>query len=121
MDIHSSQNLINATVPNRLCISENHIPSLFPDVLCIAFQVNGNCRYTMGVLMSIAVYNKEDFYCIDAYHAGGNMRCRCTFQWYEDRIHHAQAEASAIAQSRINDICTPKPRHISVTPMYTPK
>jgi len=42
-------------------------------------------------------------------------------KWYEDRIHHAQVEASAIAQSHLNDICTPKPRHISVTPMYTPK
>ncbi|KAF0287562.1 hypothetical protein FJT64_014027 [Amphibalanus amphitrite] len=41
--------------------------------------------------------------------------------WYEDRIHHAQVEASSIAQSHINDLCTPKPRHISVTPMYTPK
>lgn len=42
-------------------------------------------------------------------------------KWYEDRIHHAQAEASAIAQSHINDICTPKPRHISVVPPYTTK
>ncbi|XP_037071863.1 uncharacterized protein LOC119093082 isoform X1 [Pollicipes pollicipes] len=42
-------------------------------------------------------------------------------KWYEDRIHHAQAEAIANANKRISDLCTPRPRHISVVPPYTPK
>lgn len=42
-------------------------------------------------------------------------------KWYEDRIHHAEAEAIANANKRVNDLCTPRPRHISVVPPYTPK
>jgi len=42
-------------------------------------------------------------------------------QWYEDRIHHAEADTIYNANKRITDLCTPRPRYISTAQPYAPK